>query len=55
MPQPTQSLSSLETLKQQLFDYVRLTIGDQIVDLELDAEHYEAAYQRTIGTYRQRA
>jgi hypothetical protein len=42
-------------LKQQLFDYVRLTLGDQIVDLELDAEHYEAAYQRTIGTYRQRA
>jgi hypothetical protein len=55
MTQATQSLSSLETLKQQLFDYVRLTIGDQIVDLELDAEHYEAAYQRTIGTYRQRA
>ena len=42
-------------LKQQLFDYVRLTLGDQIVDLELDADHYEAAYQRTIGTYRQRA
>ena len=47
--------SSLETLKQQLFDYVRLTLGDQIVDLELDAEHYDAAYQRTIGVYRQRA
>ena len=44
--------SSLETLKQQLFDYVRLTLGDQIVDLELDAQHYDAAYQRTIGTYR---
>lgn len=47
--------STKDTLKQQLFDYVRLTLGDQIVDLELDAEHYEAAYQRTIGTYRQRA
>ena len=53
--QSTQSQNSLETLKQQLFDYVRLTLGDQIVDLELDAEHYEIAYQRTIGTYRQRA
>jgi hypothetical protein len=53
--QSTQSQNSLETLKQQLFDYVRLTLGDQIVDLELDAEHYETAYQRTIGTYRQRA
>ena len=47
--------STTETLKQQLFDYVRLQLGSQIIDLELDAEHYEAAYQRTIGVYRQRA
>jgi hypothetical protein len=47
--------SSTETLKQQLFDYVSLQLGSQIIDLELDAEHYEAAYQRTIGVYRQRA
>ncbi len=47
--------SSLETLKQDLFKYVRLQLGDQIIDLELDAEHYEAAYRNTIGTYRQRA
>ena len=47
--------STLDTLKQDLIDYVRLQLGDQIVDLELDAEHYEAAYQRTIGVYRQRA
>jgi hypothetical protein len=53
--QSTQAQNSLETLKQQLFDYVRLTLGDQIVDLELDPQHYETAYQRTIGTYRQRA
>ena len=47
--------STLDTLKQNLFDYVRLQLGSQIVDLELDAEHFEAAYQRTIGVYRQRA
>ena len=47
--------SSLETLKQNLFDYVSLQLASQIIDLELDAEHYEAAYQRTIGVYRQRA
>ena len=47
--------STLDTLKQNLIDYVRLQLGDQIVDVELDAEHYEAAYQKTIGTYRQRA
>jgi hypothetical protein len=50
-----ESQPSLDTLKQNLFDYVRLQLGSQIIDLELDAEHYEAAYQRTIGVYRQRA
>ena len=50
-----ESQSSVETLKQDLIDYVRLQLGDQIVDLELDAEHYEASYQRTLGIYRQRA
>ena len=49
------SENTLPQLKQGLIDYVKLQLGDQIIDLELDAEHYEAAYQRTIGTYRQRA
>jgi hypothetical protein len=52
---PEQAPITLETLKENLFDYVRLMLGDQIIDLELDPAHYEAAYQRTIGTYRQRA
>jgi hypothetical protein len=47
--------STLQTLKQNLIDYVQLQLGSQIVDIELDDEHYEAAYQKTIGTYRQRA
>ena len=52
MPQPE---STLQTLKQGLIDYVQLQLASQIVDIELDDEHYEAAYQKTIGTYRQRA
>ena len=47
--------STVETLKQNLIEYVRLTLGDGMIDVELDPAHYEAAYQRTIGTYRQRA
>ena len=47
--------STLETLKQNLIEYIRLQLGDQIIDLELDAEHYEAAYRNAIQTYRQRA
>lgn len=50
-----QEESTLQTLKQNLIDYVQLQLGSQIVDIELDDEHYEAAYQKTIGTYRQRA
>jgi hypothetical protein len=52
---PEQTPITLDKLKQDLFDYVRLNLGDQIIDIELDPAHYEAAYQRTIGTYRQRA
>jgi len=52
---PEEKPITLETLKEDLFDYVRLNLGDQIIDLELDPAHYEVAYQRTIGTYRQRA
>jgi hypothetical protein len=47
--------STLETLKQNLIEYARLQLGDQIIDIELDAEHFVAAYRNTIGTYRQRA
>jgi hypothetical protein len=46
---------TLIKLKENLFDYVRLNLGDQIIDIELDPAHFEAAYQRTIGVYRQRA
>lgn len=50
-----QQQDSLSELKQNLIDYARLQLGDQIIDVELDPAHYEAAYQKTIGTYRQRA
>jgi len=50
-----QAESTLQTLKQSLIEYVQLQLGSQIIDIELDDEHYEAAYQKTIGTYRQRA
>ena len=49
------SNDTLDPLKKQLIEYVQLQLGDQIIDLELDPAHYESAYQRTLGTYRQRA
>jgi hypothetical protein len=47
--------NTLAQAKQNLIEYVKLQLADQIIDLELDPAHYEAAYQKTIGTYRQRA
>ena len=47
--------NTLPQLKQDLINYVKLQLGDQIIDLELDPAHYEAAYEKTLGTYRQRA
>jgi hypothetical protein len=46
---------TLDPLKKQLIEYVQAQLGDDIIDLELDPRHYEAAYQKTLGTYRQRA
>ena len=46
---------SLTELKEDLFSDIRLRLGAGIIDLELDPEHFEAAYKYAIRTYRQRA
>ena len=46
---------NLEELKEALFNNLRLRLGGDIVDLELDPQHYEAAYNYSIKLYRQRA
>lgn len=47
--------ANLTQLKEQMFEIIRLRLGGNIVDLEIDPEHYEAAYNYSISTYRQRA
>ena len=47
--------ATLEELKQALFNNVRLRLGGDIIDLELDPQHYEAAYDYAIKIYRQKA
>ena len=51
----TPVLPPLQQQKEALFNNIRLRLGGGIVDLELDPEHYEAAYNYAIATYRQRA
>jgi hypothetical protein len=46
---------NLEELKEALFENVRLRLGGDIIDLEIDPQHYEAAYNYAIKVYRQRA
>jgi hypothetical protein len=57
---PTDILSTptnltLTELKQTLFDNLKYRLGDGIIDIELDPEHYEAAFNYAIKVYRQRA
>jgi hypothetical protein len=47
-------MATLQELKSQLFKNVELRLGGGMVDVELDPEHYEAAYNYALATYRQR-
>ena len=42
-------------LRARIQDYVRLRLGDALVDVELDAEHYNMVIDQAILRYRQRA
>lgn len=46
---------TLDELKNALFENLRLRLGGDIIDLELDPQHFEAAYNYAIRIYRQRA
>jgi hypothetical protein len=48
-------LETLNQLRNDMVDYIRLRLGDQIVDVELDKEHYEMAMKQALIKYRQRA
>jgi len=48
-------MSDLENKKQSVFNYVRTLLGDGMIDIELDPNHYEVALEKALGKYRQRA
>jgi len=43
------------SLRQKLINEIKLRLGAQIVDLELDPEHYDLAVDMALGRYRQRS
>jgi hypothetical protein len=48
-------LTSLNKKRAEITDYIRMRLGDGIVDVELDKEHYEMAINQSLLKYRQRA
>ena len=51
----TQVETSLSVKHNEIIDYIRLRLGGQIVDVELDSEHYNLAIKQALLKYRQRA
>ena len=47
--------TDLDNKKQSVFNYVRTLLGDGMIDVELDPNHYEVALEKALGKYRQRA
>lgn len=47
-------MADLTELKQAMFKNIQLRLGAGIIDIELDPEHMNAAYNYAIATYRQR-
>ena len=49
------SLDAANVLRKQIEDYARLKLGDGLVDVELDKEHYDLAITNALTKFRQRS
>lgn len=47
--------NTTDSIRAAITDYIRMRLGDGIVDVELDKEHYEMAITQALIKYRQRA
>jgi hypothetical protein len=45
----------LNQIKEEIYLDLRLRLGDQMIDVESDPDHFEMAYRSALRTYRQRA
>jgi hypothetical protein len=48
-------MATLQELKTEVFDYVRYSLGDGMVDVELDPIHFETSLSQSLIRYRQRS
>ena len=49
------NMATTTTAKQEVFDYVNLSLGGGMVDVELDQAHYEEALKKALAKFRQRS
>ena len=47
--------NTTDSMRASIVDYIRMRLGDGIVDVELDKEHYEMGINQALIKYRQRA
>ncbi len=55
LPINQQTLVPLDTARTDIIDYIRFRLGDQMVDVDLDMEHYLMCIKQALIRYRQRA
>jgi hypothetical protein len=48
-------MASLQTKKQEIFDYVHTFLGGGMIDVELDPIHYDTALTKALTRFRQRS
>ena len=48
-------MNTLSEAKNDIFDYVRFSLGDGMIDIELDPIHYETALKQALTRSRQRS
>jgi hypothetical protein len=48
-------MSQLDQSRQKVFDYCKIMLGDGMIDVELDPQHYQIALDRSLGVFRQRS
>ena len=48
-------MSELQSGQQEIFEYVKTSLGDGMIDVELDPKHYQTALERAVNKFRQRS
>ncbi len=48
-------MSQIDQSRQQVYSYCKTMLGDGMIDVELDPQHYQTALDRALAVFRQRS